>query len=101
MSEKKHLFKKLYYTYRTKGQYIVNGTINGNIERSISVLVGPKGIINGNVHVKYANIEGTIHGNLIADDYIELAPSAKITGEIQAKEILTVSPSDSSNQANE
>lgn len=86
--KEKHPIKNLYYRHFRKGQYIVNGIMTGNIEQSNSVRMGANGIINGNVHTRYANIDGTIHGDLVVDDYVELSPNAQITGQIIAREII-------------
>nr|VFJ76545.1 MAG: protein CcmA, bactofilin family [Candidatus Kentron sp. FW] len=77
---------ELYGDIRFFGGLHVNGFIFGNVisdEDPSSVLIlSEQGIIEGEVRAPYVMISGTVIGNVHAHGYIELLPSARITGSV-------------------
>ncbi len=59
----------------------VEGKIVGNVDVSEGIVLGEKGLIEGNVHTKSAIIFGTIEGNVKADQ-IEIKKSGVVNGDI-------------------
>ena len=67
----------------------VDGTIIGNVKCEKRLVVGKKGMINGQVEAAELGIDGSIMGDIISKGSITLGPSTKAEGKITAK-ILTV-----------
>ncbi|MCX8110604.1 MAG: polymer-forming cytoskeletal protein [Syntrophorhabdaceae bacterium] len=72
-----------------KGMLRVDGILEGNIEAD-SLVVGEKGNIKGDIAVKTANIGGEVHGNIRADEFIEIDAKALIYGDIYTGKISIV-----------
>ena len=66
----------------------IDGKFNGNIE-ALGVLVGSDARVKGNITAKVIMVGGEITGNLLAEKYIEILSSAKVTGDI-ATNMLTI-----------
>jgi cytoskeletal protein CcmA (bactofilin family) len=68
------------------GSLLVDGEIKGNIiaeEGSSSVLtVSEHGTIEGDVQVVTVILNGTVNGDIRSDERIELAPKAKVNGDV-------------------
>ncbi len=71
------------------GGLYVEGKIIGKIsaeEGSSAVLtVAEQGVIEGEVHAPVVVIAGHLHGDIHAGDRVELAPSAKVHGNVHYK----------------
>jgi cytoskeletal protein CcmA (bactofilin family) len=62
----------------------IDGHFKGEISSDGSLIVGEGAMIEANMHISYILINGEIHGNIIADDRIEIHPPGKVFGDIQA-----------------
>ena len=71
-----------------KGSIRIDGTLLGELELSGNVIVGENGSIEGNIKVDHALIAGTLQGNVICREGIHLAPTAKLTGNIEATSLI-------------
>jgi len=64
----------------------IDGKVKGNVvseEDTISVLtLSEQGVIEGEVRVPNMILNGTVTGNVYATEHIELAPKARITGDV-------------------
>ena len=65
----------------------VDGVIKGDVisdpeDRSATLTLSESGIIDGNVRVGNVMLNGTVVGDVIATDRVELAPRARITGTL-------------------
>ena len=73
----------------------VDGVIKGNIiaeADSSSVLsLSEQGTIEGEVHVPYNIIDGTVIGNVYSSQHIELESNSRITGDVYYN-LLEISP---------
>ena len=71
-----------------EGKLIFKGTFNldcnfkGNISAPGTLIVGEKGKINSNIHVKSIICKGEILGNIIAEERVEILSSGKVYGDI-------------------
>lgn len=67
----------------------IDGTVRGDVisddEQSSLLLVSEVGTIEGNVRVANVVINGTIIGNVVASERVELAPDARVTGTVYYK----------------
>jgi len=69
-----------------KGMLRIDGVLEGNIEAD-SLVLGEKGEIKGDVSVKVANIGGEVHGNIRAEEYVEIDAKALVNGDIHTGKI--------------
>lgn len=72
----------------TKNDLRVDGTINGTINCSGKLIIGPSGHVEGDVICANAVIEGKIHGNLKVNEVLDVRESATVTGEIKTSKLL-------------
>jgi cytoskeletal protein CcmA (bactofilin family) len=64
------------------GNFRIDGLLEGTIRTKGKVVVGPKGIVSGDVFCQNADIEGTIKGKITVDQLLTLNSTAKILGDI-------------------
>jgi cytoskeletal protein CcmA (bactofilin family) len=62
----------------------MDGTFTGEISADGSIIVGEGAMIRADIHISSILISGEIHGNITAGDRIEIQPSGKVFGDIQA-----------------
>lgn len=64
----------------------VDGRITGNViaseQDSGLVTLSEKGSVQGDLHVPHQVINGTIEGDVYASEHVELAPQARINGNV-------------------
>ena len=61
----------------------INGCFEGDILDGSKLFIGKNAVIKGNIHVSSLVLEGEFHGNIIADDRVEVCPTGKVFGNIQ------------------
>jgi len=66
----------------SEGNFRIDGLLNGTIKTKAKVVIGPKGMVNGDVFCLNADIEGTIKGKITVDQLLTLKASSKIHGDI-------------------
>ena len=64
----------------------VDGTIEGDVLSTDSVVVGKNGILKGDVKAKKIVINGEIRGNVVADS-IEILAGATLIGDMEVYEL--------------
>lgn len=64
------------------GNFRIDGTLEGSINTKGKVVVGEKGLIQGEVFCQNADVEGTIKGKLQVSQLLALKATAKIHGDI-------------------
>jgi len=72
-------------TIHTDGDLRLDGNVEGDIVCSGKIVVGPKGIIKGNVQSGNAEIHGSIEGKLEIKEKLVLKASAIVKGDIFLK----------------
>jgi cytoskeletal protein CcmA (bactofilin family) len=79
---------------RFKGEIVASGTfrVEGEFEGSIgkpeNLVIGKSGIVKGNVEVKNAIIGGKLHGNITAENKIELQGGSHVEGDIRTRRLV-------------
>ena len=67
----------------------VDGRVTGNIvalgEKSSTLVLSDQAVIEGKIVVSHAVINGTVSGAIQANEYVELQPKAKVSGDIHYK----------------
>ncbi len=74
-------------TIKSTGSVRIDGKLDGELNCTGDTVIGKSATIKGNLAVNSATIEGTIHGNVVAKDRIEMKSSARVTGDIKAKRL--------------
>ena len=64
------------------GNFRIDGTLEGNINTKGKVVVGEKGLIQGEIFCQNADVEGTIKGKLQVAQLLALKSTANIHGDI-------------------
>lgn len=70
------------------GTVRIDGHFKGEMSADGSLIVGEEAMIEANMHISYILISGEIHGNIIADDRIEIQPPGKVFGDIEAPTVV-------------
>lgn len=65
----------------------IDGTFEGKLLSKGKVIVGPKGKVKANLHLKEAIVEGEVEGNITCEERLELRGESVVHGDIQAKRI--------------
>ena len=74
-------------TIKSTGSVRVDGKLDGELHCGGDAIIGKEAKIKGNLTVSSAIVEGTIAGNIIAKDRIEMKSSARVTGDIKSKRL--------------
>ena len=67
-----------------KGDLLIYGTVDGNINCEGMVTTAKESQVNGNINTIYADISGTVSGNLEAKEKVSLSSTAKLEGDLLA-----------------
>jgi len=66
---------------KSDGNFRIDGKVSGDIEIKGRLIIGAKGLVDGNVICNDADIEGTFNGNISIKNLLSLKSSSKITGD--------------------
>lgn len=72
--------------FKAPGVARIEGTLNGNVEVADGLILGEKGIINGNITTQEIIVYGEVNGD-IACSSIEIRTSGKINGDIKTQSL--------------
>lgn len=75
-------------SFTTKDTTRIDGTIKGNVDTRGTLIIGPKGRIEGNVQAVNVLVAGEVRGDMNVAEKIEASSSGKIIGDIQAKSLV-------------
>lgn len=73
---------------RVNGNVRIDGSFEGEIEVSESLIVGKTGVIKGQVKAKGAILGGKLEGNIFASEKIELQSGARLTGDMVCRSLM-------------
>jgi len=73
---------------RFQGSIRIDGYLKGEIEAKGNLIIGDDALIEADIHVTYASISGEVHGNITADQRVDLQAPAKVFGNIQAPAVV-------------
>jgi cytoskeletal protein CcmA (bactofilin family) len=72
-----------------KAMMRIDGQLSGRINSSSGTLiVGTNGRVDANIDVAVATIHGTVNGDIVATQRLELGRAAKVTGNIQSPSLV-------------
>ena len=66
------------------GTLRIDGHLTGSVLTGGTVIVGERGIIEGDVHVSSLILRGEIRGNIVCDERVEIHAPGKVFGDIQS-----------------
>ena len=73
---------KIEGSLRSDSNIRIDGTLIGNVDTKGRLVIGPAGIIEGEITCQNAEIEGKINGKIVVEDLLSLKSSARIDGDI-------------------
>ena len=76
---------------KANNDFRIDGTLIGNLDCKGKVIIGPSGVVDGEINCTNALIEGKFDGNLNVKELLSVKDSAKITGEIVTDKLLVQS----------
>ena len=65
-------------TLTFQGAIRIDGHFKGEITADGSLVVGEDAMIEANIHVSYNVVRGEVHGNIIADQRVDIRAPAKV-----------------------
>lgn len=68
----------------TSGDLRIDGQIVGNVTCTAKLVIGEEGNVHGNIACHSGEISGTVHGQITAQELLQLNQSASIQGDIEA-----------------
>lgn len=74
-------------TVKSSGSVRIDGKLDGELQCTGDAIIGKSATIKGNLAVNSVTVEGTLQGNIIAKDRIEMKSTARVTGDIKAKRL--------------
>jgi cytoskeletal protein CcmA (bactofilin family) len=71
-----------------RGTMRLDGHFKGEISAGDNLIVGEEGMIEANLHAAHIVISGEVHGNILADQRVDIHPPGKVFGNIQAPAVV-------------
>jgi len=75
-------------TIESSNDIRVDGAIKGTLKCKAKVIIGPTGLIEGEIHAQNAVIEGRFEGALMIAEVLQIKEQARVTGEISAAKLV-------------
>ena len=70
--------------YMFSGTVMLNGRFKGEISTTDTLIIGDKGVMNGDVRAGQVLISGEVVGNVSAAERVELKRTARVFGDVEA-----------------
>jgi cytoskeletal protein CcmA (bactofilin family) len=70
--------------YTFSGTVMLNGRFKGEISTTDTLIIGDKGVMNGDVRAGQVLISGEVVGNISAAERVELKRTARVFGDVEA-----------------
>lgn len=67
----------------TNGDIRTDGSIEGNISSKGKVVVGPNGVVKGEIHCTNCEVLGNVNGKVFVSELLSLKSSSKLHGDIK------------------
>lgn len=75
----------------SKSDFRVDGTIKGKLFCDAKVIIGPTGLVDGEIRCQNAMIEGKFEGILNVSEVLNIRESAKVSGEFTSNKLIVQS----------
>jgi cytoskeletal protein CcmA (bactofilin family) len=70
--------------YTFSGTVMLNGRFKGEISSTDTLIIGDKGVMNGDIRAGQVLINGEVVGNVSAAERVELKRAARVFGDVEA-----------------
>ncbi len=70
------------------GNIRIDGHFKGEIKAEGNLIVGEEGMIEADMHISYIVIRGEVHGNITADQRVDIRAPGKVFGNIQSPTVV-------------
>lgn len=70
--------------YTFSGTVMLNGRFKGEISSTDTLIIGDKGVMNGDIRAGQVLISGEVVGNVSAAERVELKRTARVFGDVEA-----------------
>jgi len=80
-------------TVRCDNDLRVDGTIKGKLSCQSKVIIGPTGVVEGEIRCQNAVIEGRFKGNMYVTELLNVRETAEVEGEITTNKLIVQSGS--------
>ena len=71
----------------TKGDIRIEGTVQGKITCNAKLVIGEKGVVEGNVDAMNAHISGKVKGEVVIRELLQLQKTASIEGDLYTQKL--------------
>lgn len=69
----------------------IDGHVTGNVvteeNQAATLVISEKAAVDGEIRVSHVVINGTVNGPIVASEYVELQPQARVTGDVTYKRL--------------
>ena len=73
---------------KVKGDLRIDGKVSGNIQCASKVVLGPTGLVKGNISSVHADISGLVNGNLKVNEYLFLKSGGTVNGDLEIRHLV-------------
>jgi cytoskeletal protein CcmA (bactofilin family) len=72
---------------RSDNDLRIDGTIQGNVSSTAKIVVGPSGVVEGNIEGIQADITGKVIGNIAVKELLQLRGECNVDGNVSAAKL--------------
>ena len=72
----------------SNGDIRIDGTLTGSIKCNGKVVIGPSGVLNGDMFCKQADVSGIVRGTIKTEELTSLKSTARVEVELVTKQLL-------------
>jgi cytoskeletal protein CcmA (bactofilin family) len=72
----------------TSGSIRIDGQMDGMVRRADTVVIGVGATMTGDVHAREVIVGGTLSGNIVGNERVELQATGIVTGDITTQTVL-------------
>ena len=69
------------------GNIRIDGTMSGNLIAKGKVVIGPNGVLDGELNCQNADISGVVKGKIVVSEHLSLKATAKCNGDISTSKL--------------
>jgi len=69
-------------------EMVVDGEVQGRMELKENLIIGPKGVVNGDILARSVQVQGKVIGNVRGTDRFELVESGRIEGDVVSPRVV-------------
>lgn len=68
---------------RFEDTFRVDGRVEGGVTSDGVLIVGDRGVIEGEIKVRRIYVSGTLRGRVVADEYLEITPTGRVYADLE------------------